>query len=244
VAVFPVRKDGSLEEASGFVQHKGSSINRDRQEGPHGHAVEMSPDNRFALVADLGLDQVLVYPFDAARGTLGQAQVYKVKPGCGPRHLVFSPDGRFVYLINEMASAITVFAYQAAGGKLSELQTVSTLRKGFAGASDAAEIAIHPSGSFLYASNRGEDSIAVFSVDRAKGTLTAIENVPTQGKTPRNFALDPSGFWLLVGNQESNSIVAFRIHSKTGRLLQVGQVVHVASPVCITFVAPSRASQK
>jgi 6-phosphogluconolactonase len=244
ITVFPVLKDGSLGEASAFVQHKGSSVNPKRQSGPHGHAVVMSPDDRFVLVADLGLDQVLVYPFDAAKGTLGQPNIARVKPGSGPRHLVFASTGKFVYLVNEMFSNITVFSYDAASGALAELQTVSMLSKGFTGQSTAAEIALHPSGKFLYASNRGEDSIAVFAVDVVRGTLTSVENVPTQGKEPRNFAIDPSGLWLLAANQGSNNIVTFRIDPKTGRLTPAGPVVEVASPVCIQFDAPTRSKHK
>jgi 6-phosphogluconolactonase len=238
LAVFPILEGGRLGEASAFVQHQGSSLNPERQSGPHVHEAVMSPDNRFALVVDLGLDEVLVYPFDEAKGTLGLPRITRVKPGSGPRHLVFSSSGKFVYLINELLSNVMVFSYDAATGALAELQTISTLSKGFSGLSTAAEVALHPSGKYLYASNRGEDSIAVFAVDPAKGTLTAVENVPTQGKTPRNFALDPSGTWLLAGNQQSNNIVTFRIDSKTGRLTPAGPAIPVASPVCIQFVAP------
>lgn len=244
VAVFPVLGDGELGEATAFVQHRGSSVDPDRQTGPHAHEVVMSPDNRFALVMDLGIDQVLVYPFDASKGTLGEPRTAKVKPGSGPRHLVFNPSGKVAYLIDEMFSNITVFSYDAASGALAELQTISTLSEGFKGKNKAAEIAIHPSGKFLYASNRGEDSIAVFAIAAKKGTLRSIERVPTQGKTPRNFAIDPSGSWLLAANQDSNNIVSFRIDAKTGHLTPGGPVVQLASPVCIQFGAPVQPNSK
>jgi len=236
VAVFPVQGDGKLGEASDFVRHKGSSIDKDRQAGPHGHAIELSPDNRFAIAADLGLDQLIVYPFDAGKGKLGPPHVIKINPGSGPRHITFSPNGKFIHLINEMGGTITVFSYSAAQGKLTELQTVSTLHGGFKGENSTAEIAVHPSGNFLYGSNRGDDSIVVFAIDHVTGGLAFVERVPTQGKTPRNFALDPSGRWLLAANQDSNSIVTFRVNQETGRLTRTGQPGQVTEPVCIVFV--------
>jgi 6-phosphogluconolactonase len=236
VTVLPILDGGRLGDASDFVRHKGSSLNPTRQQGPHAHSVTMSPDNRFALVADLGIDQVIVYPFDAAKGKLGVPHVVKVHPGAGPRHLTFSPNGRFVYLINEMGSTVTVFAYEASAGNLTELQTITTLPSGFSGENGAAEIQILPSGKFVYASNRGDDSIAVFAVDRVEGTLTFVERISTAGKTPRNFTIDPSGAWLLAANQNSNNIVTFRINQKTGRLTPTGQVLELSAPVCIQFV--------
>ena len=236
IAVFPVLGNGDLGEASAFVQHKGSSVNADRQSGPHAHAIVLSPDNRFALVADLGIDQVLAYPFDASKGALGQPRITRISPGSGPRHLSFDRSGKFVYLINEMRSDITVFFYNPANGALSELQTISTLPKDFAGQSTAAEIEVHPSGKFLYASNRGHDSIAVFAISESGGKLTPIEYVSTQGKTPRHFAIDPTGKWLLAANQDSNNIVIFRINAVSGRLTPNGQVIQIPSPVCIKFL--------
>jgi len=237
VAVFPVLQDGRLGDFTDFVRHKGSSVNVERQEGPHAHAVALSPDNRFALVADLGLDQVLVYPLDAAAGTLGhEPHVTKTHPGAGPRHLVFDPTGKFLYVINEMQSTVVSYSYDAARGELRELKTISTLPEKFAGNNDAAEIVVHPSGKFLYASNRGHDSIAVFSIDPVKGALTRVEFVPTKGKTPRNFAIDPTGSWLFVANQASDDVVVFRIDSKTGHPTPTGQVLSVASPACVKFV--------
>jgi 6-phosphogluconolactonase len=237
VAVFPILENGSLGEASAFVQHKGSSVVPDRQKGPHAHDIAMSPDNRFALVADLGLDQIIVYPFDSAKGTLGTPHIVKVHPGAGPRHLAFSPNGKFVYLINEIQSSINSFSYSAANGELRELQTVSTLPKEFKGANDTAEIEVHPSGRFLYGSNRGQDSVVLFTIDPAKGTLTNAGFTLTRGKTPRNFAIDPTGHWLFAENHESDNFVIFKIDEKTGQLTPQGDALHVPAPVCIKFVA-------
>ena len=239
VAVFPKRADGRLGEASAFIQHTGHSVNPQRQEGPHAHCILTSPDNRFALAADLGLDELLVYRFDPAHGTLtpNDPPFAKVDPGAGPRHFVFAPDGKFVYLIDEIGSSVTVFSYDARRGALQKLETVSTLPKGFKGVNDCAEIAVSHDGRFLYGSNRGNDSIAVFAIDSGKSTLTPVEHVSTQGKTPRNFAIDPTGKYLFAANQDSDTIVIFHIEPKTGRLTPTGQVLDVPSPVCVTFVA-------
>jgi 6-phosphogluconolactonase len=238
VASFPVREDGSLGEAAGFVQHTGSGVDKERQEGPHAHWIGTSPDNRFALAADLGLDEVLVYRFDAGKGTFtaNDPQFDKANPGAGPRHFAFHPNGKFAYLLTEMESAVTAFSFNAGTGSLSALQTISTLRREYSGSKEAAELVVHPSGKFLYASNRaGVDSVTAFSIDRAKGTLKLIGEFPTMGKTPRNFAIDPTGRFLLAANQESGNIVVFRIDAATGRLTPTGEVVEVPAPVCIAF---------
>lgn len=238
VAVLPIKQDGLLGDASAFVQHSGSSVNPKRQQGPHAHCVSLSPDNRFACVVDLGLDEVLVYRFDPQKGSLtpNDPPFAKVNPGAGPRHFTFHPGGKFAYVINEIQSTITVFAYDAHRGALRELQTVTTLPAGFAGQNSTAEIQAASSGKFLYGSNRGHDSIAVFSVDSGKGTLTPVEQVPTQGKVPRNFNIDPTGSYLFAANQNSNNVVIFRVDGKTGRLIPTGQVFEVGSPVCVDFV--------
>jgi 6-phosphogluconolactonase len=237
VTVFGLLKDGRLGEVTSFVQHKGSSVNPERQKGPHAHAIALSPDNRFAVVADLGLDQLLVYSFDAARGNLGtQPLVVKASPGAGPRHLVFSTDGRFLYMLNEMQSSVVAYSYDATSGAIHELQTISSLPKGFSSENTAAEIEIDPSGKFLFASNRGDDSIAVFAIDSHTGMLTHVETDSTGGKTPRNFAIDPTGSWLLAANQDSDNIVVFRVDQKTGHLKASGNVLKVPSPVCLKFV--------
>ncbi len=238
VASFPVREDGSLGEVAAFDQHSGAGVNKERQEGPHAHWIGTSPDNRFVLTADLGLDEVVVYRFDAAKGTLTvkNPPFAKANPGAGPRHLAFHPDGKFVYLLTEMESAVTAFSYDARKGTLSALQTIATLRGDYSGSKEAAELVVHPSGKFLYASNRaGVDSVTAFLIDRVKGTLKVIGEFPTMGKTPRNFAIDPTGRFLLAANQESGNIVVFRIDAGTGRLTPTGESVEVPAPVCIAF---------
>ena len=239
LAVFPILSDGRLGNDTAFVQHKGASVDPQRQEGPHVHSVYMSPDNRFVISADLGLDEVFVYRFDAGKGTLAPniPPSAKVSSGAGPRHFAFTPNGKFGYVIDEMQSTITPFAYEAAKGALDVLQPVSTLPQDFKGESTAAEVAVHPSGKFLYASNRGLDTIAVFSVNSKKGTLTLLAQVPTLGKTPRSFTIDPTGAYLFVANQDSDNVVQFRINPATGLLSPTGQVLQAPSPVCVTFLA-------
>ena len=239
IAVFPILPDGKIGDSTAFVRHQGSSVDPERQEGPHAHAIAMSPDNRFAIVADLGLDELLVYPFDAAHGTLGSPRRIKTDPGVGPRHLTFSTSGKVVYVINEMRSSVTAYSYDLSDGSMAPLQSISSLPSGFHGKNTAGEVVLHPSGKFLYASNRGDDnSIAAFAVDPKKGTLTLIEFVPTQGETPRNFAIDPSGEWLLAANQDSNNVVTFRIDAKSGRLTPAGKSIEVKSPTIVDFVRP------
>lgn len=243
IASFRVHDDGTLGEAAGFVQHQGSSVNKERQQGPHAHWIGTSPDNRFVLAADLGLDEVLTYRFNAAKGTMSpdDPPYAKVDAGAGPRHLAFHPNGKFAYVLNEMEDGVTVFAYKSSNGSLSALQTVSalsTLRNDYKGPKEAAEIAVHPNGKFLYASNRGGlDTISAFSIDPAKGTLHLKDEYPTMGKTPRNFAIDPTGKFLLAANQESNNIVVFRIDAVTGALSPTGDTVEVPAPVCIIFAS-------
>jgi len=237
VAALPIQADAKLAEPSAAIQHQGSSADPQRQAGPHAHFITVDPANRFALACDLGLDQVLVYRVDPAKGFLAPnaPPFASAKPGSGPRHLAFSPDDRFVYMISEMGATMTAFAYDAKRGSLKELQTVSTLPADFTGAKSCAEVQVHPSGKFVYGSNRGHDSIAVFAVDASSGKLTCVDYQSTQGKTPRHFAIDPTGQWLLAENQDSDNIVVFRLDSKTGRLSPAGQMVEVASPVCAVF---------
>jgi 6-phosphogluconolactonase len=238
LAVFPVLEDGKLGEASAFLQHTGHGPNPERQEKAHVHSVDLSPDNRFAMVDDLGLDELFVYKFDSANGSLtpNNPPFAQLDPGAGPRHFALSPTGKFGYVIAEMKSTVTVFSNDEHSGTLHSLQTISTLPKGFNGHNDDAEIQMYPSGRFLYASNRGSDTIAVFAIDASKGTLTPIEYTPTQGKIPRSFELDPSGNFLFAENQKSDNIVVFRIDAKTGHLTPAGQVLDVASPVCVKFL--------
>jgi 6-phosphogluconolactonase len=237
VAAIRVLKDGKLGDPSAFVQHNGHGTDPERQERPHAHQILPSPDNRFAIAADLGLDKLLIYKFDSKKGTLlpNQPALAEVEHASGPRHFAFTPDGRFVYVLEEMKSAITAFSYDAQQGALHKLQDISDLPEDYNGRKEAAEIEAHPSGKFLYASNRGRDDIAVFSIG-ADGKLTNVENVLTQGKTPRGFALDPTGSYLFAGNQESNNIVVFHIDPQTGRLKATGQVLQVPTPVSVAFV--------
>ena len=240
IAALPILADGRLAEAGTIIQHAGSSVNPQRQAGPHAHFITADPGNRFALACDLGLDKVLVYTLDPALGGLkpNDPPSASVQPGSGPRHLAFSPDGRFVYVINEMGMTLTAFAYDAKHGSLKELQTVSTLPKPVDGTKSCAEIQMHPSGRFVYGSNRGHDSIVIYAVDPASGKLTWVDCQPSGGKTPRHFVIDPAGRWLLAENQDSNSIVLFALDAKTGRLSPTGQTVEVGSPVCAVFASP------
>jgi 6-phosphogluconolactonase len=238
IAAYPISSDGRLGTASARIQHSGHGADPKRQSRPHAHWIGTSPDNRFALAVDLGLDKVLIYRFDQSKGTLtpNDPPSGAVDPGAGPRHFAFHPSGKFGYVINELGSSLTAFSYDPSKGSLQKLQSLSTLPEGFKGENDTAEIVIHPNGKFVYGSNRGHDSIAVFAVDPGKGTLKRIDDVPTQGKTPRNFEIDPSGSYLFAANQDSDNIVIFRIDSKTGHLTATGEVLQVASPVCVRFM--------
>ena len=237
-ATFPIQPDGQLSEASSVVEHKGSSTNPTRQEGPHPHGIYLDPANKFVVVPDLGQDKVLVYRFDAARGTLvaNDPPSASLKPGAGPRHFAFHPQARYAYVINELNSTITAFSYDSSKGVLTEIQTLSTLPADFKGENTTAEIAVHPSGRFLYGSNRGHDSIAVFHIDPKKGTLTSVQHQSTLGKTPRNFGIEPTGKFLLAANQDSNTLVVFKIAPKTGHLSRTGAPVNVPKPACVVFV--------
>jgi 6-phosphogluconolactonase len=238
VAVFPIGQDGTLGKAAARIQHSGSGKDPRRQEGPHAHSVLPSPDNRFLLVSDLGLDRILVYRLDVARGSLeaNDPPFAGLQPGAGPRHLSFHPNGRFVYQINELNSTITAFAYDPGRGSLQGMETISTLPRGYAGTSSAAEITVHPNGRFVYGSNRGHDSIALFAVKGNQGTLEPLGYVSTKGRTPRQFAIDPTGNYLFVANQDSDEVVLFRINRRNGTLAPTGAVLKVPMPVCVVFV--------
>jgi len=242
IACLPVRKDGSLGEAVSSIQHSGASLNPQRQAGPHAHQVVVDRNDRHALVCDLGLDQVLIYRLDARRALIvpNEPAFAAVTPGAGPRHLAFSPNGKTAYVINELNSTITAFAYDARRGVLTEIQTLSTLPGNFSGKSTCAEIAVHRSGSFVFGSNRGHDSLIVLGVDRKSGRLWLTEHRATEGKTPRHFAIDPSGQWLLAENQGSDSVVLFEIDAETGKLHATGRSVNVGAPVCALFVPVGR----
>jgi 6-phosphogluconolactonase len=238
VAVFPIGNDGRLGRHSAFVQHVGSSVDPKRQAGPHAHSIQVASDNRFAMAADLGIDKLLVYRFDADTGSLtpGSPGFVEVDPGAGPRHVAFAPSGKFVYVVNEMASTITVFAYKPGPGTLRGIQTIPTLPRNFSGKNTAAEIAVDAKGRFLYVSNRGDDSIAAFTIDPDKGILKFLERVPSGGRTPRNFVIDPTGTWLFAANQGSNNIKLLRIDKKSGRLTPTPRSLKVVSPVCVRIV--------
>lgn len=239
VAAFPIRADGSLGEAATAIQHTGSGANPQRQSGPHAHFICPSPDNHFALACDLGLDKILIYKLVAANAKISpnDPPFAMVPSGAGPRHLVFSRGGRFLFVVNELGVSVSAFRYDAANGSLSPVGNFSTMPDGYIpGAKDsAAEIALHPNGRFLYVSNRGHDSIAIFSIDSVTGQLTLIGHQPTLGKTPRHFALDPTGRWLLAENQDSGSVVVFSVDPATGGLKPTGNTAEIASPVCAVF---------
>lgn len=239
VAVFPILADGKVGAATAFVQHTGHGTNPERQEGPHAHSIVLTPDNRFAIVNDLGSDELLVYKFDSSRGTLtlSDPPFAKLAPGAGPRHFALSPNGKFAYVINEIGKTVTAFSADLHAGVFQPIASVSTLPSGFQGRNDDAEIEVHPSGKFLYASNRGDDSIAIYAIDPANGTLLQRGGVHTGGKEPRSFAIDPTGKLLFAANQYSDNIVIFRIDTKTGQLTPTGEKLDVPSPVCIKFLA-------
>jgi 6-phosphogluconolactonase len=235
IAALPIREDGSLGPATDTVQHVGSSVHPERQRGPHAHSINLDPDNRYALVADLGLDRVMIYRLDLERGALppNDPPWTATAPGAGPRHVDFHPNGRHVFVINEIDSTLTAYDYDAARGTLGEIQTVSTLPEGFAGANSTADVHVHPSGRFVYGSNRGHDSLVIFAVDPATGRMSYVGHEPTHGRTPRNFAIDPTGAFLFAANQDSDTIVTFRVDQTTGVLTPTGQVTAVLTPVCI-----------
>jgi len=239
IAALPIEKDGSLRKAVAFVQHTGSSVNKQRQEGPHGHAIHLDPSGKRALAADLGLDKVLIYRFDNQKGTLtpNDPPAAVVAPGSGPRHFAFSGDGKTLYVLNEIAATITAFSYDSKTGATKELQTVSTVPEGFTGGNSTAEIAVHPGGRFLYASNRGHNSLAIFAIDTDTGKLTPVGHQSTLGKIPRSFAIDPTGNYVFAANQNSNSVVVFRVDQATGKLTPTGHQVEVPAPVCVVFAA-------
>lgn len=240
VASLPITADGRLQPAASVIKHEGSSAHPKRQTKPYAHSINVDLANRFAYAADLGADRVFVYRLDADRSTLTPASPPSaaLAPGSGPRHLAFGNSGRFAYVINELALTVTVFAHDEQTGALTEVQTIGTLPAGQAAdpAFSTAEVVVHPSGRFLYGSNRGHDSLVVFAIDEATGKLTLVEHEPTQGSTPRGFGIDPTGRFLLAGNQRSGSVVVFRIDEQTGSLTPAGHTASIDSPVSFVFV--------
>ena len=237
VAVLPLRPDGGLDAPATVIQHSGAGPNRERQAEPHAHSITLSPDNRFAFAADLGIDKILVYAYDAATSRLQphNPPFAATHAGAGPRHFAFHPSGRFAYLINELDSTAITYAYAPTNARLTALETVSTLPVGCTTESYPAEVRVHPSGRFLYGSNRGHDSIAVWAIDRASGRLTPLEHPSTGGRWPRHFAIDPTGSFLLAANQHTDNVVIFRIDDNTGRLQPTGQSLTVPAPTCVLF---------
>lgn len=239
VIVFPIGAAGELEPTSAFIQHQGASVNPKRQEAPHAHSINLDNANRTAFVADLGLDKVMIYSFDGVAGTLtpNRAQPWmRVKSGAGPRHFDMHPSGKYAYLLNELDSTVVAYEYDMQKGTLHEIQTLSTLPAEDRKPNWTADIHVHPSGRFVYASNRGHDSIAIFAVEERTGKLQAVGHAPTLGEMPRNFAIDPTGAFLLAANQNTDSIIVFQVDGKSGRLTQVGPLVEALTPVCLKFV--------
>ena len=238
VEVLPIQADGRLGPPSAVVSHQGRRASPGRPAESHPHSMNLDAANRFVFVADLGLDEVVAYRFDGKKGLLAphESGTVRLAPGAGPRHLAIHPDGRQAYVINELDSTITRLAHDAAAGTMKAVQTVSTLPAGFQGRNSTAEVVVHPDGRLLFGSNRGHDSIAIFTIDGATGALTPAGHQPTGGKTPRNFAIDPTGAYLLAANQDSDTIAVFRIDRATGRLEPVGTPVRVPRPVCLRMM--------
>jgi 6-phosphogluconolactonase len=241
VCAFPVLEGGKLGALTGFVQHEGTcGPNKQRQERTHAHSINPDASGRLAFAADLGLDKILIYDLDPAKGTLTPHDPphATVAPGAGPRHFTFHPNGRFAYVINELLSTVTAFSYDAQKGLLTELQTISTLPADFTGKNTTAEVVVHPSGRTLYGSNRGHDSIAIFTLDDKTGKLTATGYQATGGKAPRNFNVTPDGKWLLAANQDTNNVNVFKVDPQTGALTPTENTISVGRPVRVLFVKP------
>ena len=235
VAALPADESGKLSPPSSAIQHTGSSAHPQRQKGPHAHSIQPDPTGRFAFAVDLGIDQILIYGFEAGELVRREEGVVKVEPGRGPRHVAFHPNGRLVYACNEMGNSVTAYAYDSQRGTMQELQTTTTLPADFQGENTTAEVRVHPSGKFLYVSNRGHDSIAILSV-ADDGTLTPRGHEPSRGKSPRGYAIDPSGSFLLAANHRSDNIVLFRISPETGALEFADELKGINQPVAILFL--------
>jgi 6-phosphogluconolactonase len=233
VAVLPIDADGRLKKATSVRVHEGSGPNQARQQKPHAHGIYLDAAERFALSPDLGADRVFVYRFDAANGTLLPHSAAPLDPGSGPRHLAFDPGGRHAYVINELLSTITAFSYDGAKGALAPRQTVSTLPAGFTGTSWTAEVEVSRDGRFVYGSNRGDDSLAVFSVEASTGRLSAAGHAPAGGSYPRHFTIDPTGRWVLAAHQNSGTIAVLKIDPATGVPALTGAAAKVDKPVCL-----------
>jgi 6-phosphogluconolactonase len=237
ISAYALGSAGELLARTSNIQHVGRSVHPTRQEGPHAHCILVDPSDKYVCAIDLGLDQIVIYSLDRRTGALTDVgRPFKATPGFGPRHLAFHPNGKHAFVIHELVSQLSSCTWDAASGTLTEVQHLSTLPSDFTGNSITAEVLVHPNGKFVYGSNRGHDSVAVFHFEERSGTLTQIGHSPTLGKTPRNFRIDPSGLFLLVENQDSDSIFSFRIQAENGTLEQVGEPISVGMPCCIKFV--------
>ncbi len=238
VAALPIREDGSLGEATSFIQHEGSSVNQDRQQGPHAHSIKIDLGNNYAVSPDLGIDKVLIYKLDAESGSLipNDPPWVEVHAGAGPRHIAFHPNRRYAYVINELDNTTVAFEYDEKRGALETLQVISTLPSEFVETSYCADIHVSNDGRFVYGSNRGHDSIVIFAVDESTGKLSVVDYESTQGEWPRNFALDPTGQYLFAANQNTNNVVTYRVDRDTGRLSPTGDQIEAPVPICITMI--------
>lgn len=236
ISVFPIGEDGRLGDHTAFIQNYGSSINTERQTSPHAHFIQITDDNRFVLVADLGIDKILIFQFDSITGSLkpNDPEFINLDPGSGPRHFAFSQSGKFLYVLNELTSTVTVFDFDPTSS-LQSKQTISTLPQNFEGTNTAAEILVDSNGKFLYASNRGDNSIVQFSINPVTGILSPIAWVSSGGNAPRYFEIDPTGKWLFSANQRSDNILLFKIDQENGVLITTNQNINIKSPVCIKF---------
>jgi 6-phosphogluconolactonase len=235
VAMLPILPDGTLAPASDVIEHSGSSIHPNRQDKPYAHCILPDPENRHALAVDLGIDKILIYRMDLEAGRLHPHAEVKVAEGSGPRHLVFHPDGRYAYVVCELNSTVLGFHYETENGILEQFQTIGTLPRGYDGKNSLADVHITPDGKYLYASNRGHDSLASFVIDSESGELTVLDHIPCGGNEPRGFEIAPGGKFLLAANQNSNNIVTFLIDPARGQLSRTGDEVEVSMPVCIKF---------
>lgn len=237
VVSYPVRADGGLAAPVSSFAHPGSGPHS-RQERSHAHFIRVTPDNRFAVVADLGLDKLVVYRFDETTGEISPSgtEPFALPPGSGPRHFVFHPSGKFAYVVNELNSTVVALAFDSAKGSFSQLQVLSALPADFGGESYSADLHASPDGRFLYSSNRGHDSLSIYAVDERSGHLAALGHQPTMGQKPRNFGFDPSGKWIVVANQDGDSLVVLRVDAQTGLLSDTGKRISIGTPMCVLFV--------
>lgn len=239
VCMLPVNEDGSLEQSSHFIQHYGGTkVNPLRQDKAHAHSANISPDNRFVIINDLGLDQLRVYEMDLENGKLKFVEDSSpmTAPGAGPRHFDFHPNGKYAYAINELGCTVTAYNYDAATAKLTEINTLSTLPEGYDGENTTADVHVSPDGRFVYGSNRGHNTLAIFSIDESDGSIESVGDQSTGGKTPRNFAIHPEGKFLYAANQDSDSIIQFAVNPGTGELSPVGREIRCPMPVCLKFL--------